>query len=728
MIRHSAQNPCPVCSGSEEAPRGQSSRCHGFISDGEKYCHCSREEYSGGLQINMDSHTYAHILSGSCLCGENHGNINGQHSNRNGNNKPIRKRPTKLVKTWDYRLDNVLKYQVRRMQYTDNEGGKTYHVRCPDGKGGFIYKEIFKHTERILYNVDALNNSDANELVFYPEGEKCVDILSEQGLLATTNSGGAGKFHLGKENHTKPLRKRRVVFLPDNDEQGYKHGQQVAKALNGIAASVKVVTLPNLPPKGDVYDWLQVGNTIEQLKQIATSTPEWKPVEEKPTQISQPSTTSMLFNREAERNVLGAMILNQEALDTASGILESIFFFDQRHQKIFAALKSLHSSNVPVDILMLEDQLERDGQLAFIGGTSYLNESANSITTSANLSYHAEIIIEKYLRRESVKQFTKAIENLNNPEVEYTDILANLEKSRNNIQSKERNKTRHIADGKDELIDRLSDRQVQKSINFGYVLDGYDSGLLEINRHLSGLRKGSLITIAGRTGMGKTSLGLTFAYNVEPQHPVLIISYEMPLEEELERFAQISTELNLKMKLTKEDVKNVFYFMDYKLPDMNIWVIDSRPSLEQLQSITYSFVTEHKGSEPLIIIDYIQMIQQTGSKKPLWEFVGDITKCLKRIALKYKIPVIALSQINREKEKENRKPRLSDLRYSGAIEEDSDSVLLLHSEKPFSEYDEEVIPVEIIQAKHRHGASASYTLGFKKNCTKFVNFYEGEPF
>jgi len=737
MKRHTANNPCPICGGFETAPRGQSSRCHGFLSDDEKFCHCSREEFSGGLQINMDSQTYAHILTGSCLCGKTHG-TNGHTSNRNGNNKPVKIRPTKLVKTWDYKLDNAIKYQIRRMKYTDAEGGKTYWQCYPDGNGGYIFKDVFQHVKRILYNLDSLNNSDVSRIIFFTEGEKAADALIEKGLLATTNSGGAGKFHLGKENHTKPLRNRSVIILPDNDEQGIKHGQQVAKALTGIAASIRVVTLPNLQPKGDVYDWFEAGNSVEELKQIATSTPQWKPAEEIPEPIDQPTTTQTLpHDHNAERKVIGCMILDTSSQQRSIDQLIQNDFSHGLYAWFFKVICVMVQEGTYVDKITLNERLSRDKKYnpEII---SHIDECLQSITNSALIDSWIEVLKEKSIRRFLVTFGQEIKQAVYERDETGEKLLAEFQSKLRQFDTQSSSGISHIGKDIDEVLDVLQERQQRLKKQF-QTINPYDTGLAELNKHFGGFDASWLVILAGDTGLGKTALALSMCRNMHEEHPVLFFSHEMNKTQIQERIIANQSQTNTKSVMTKEDTSRLFAGIK-KVRDFNIWIDDSCPNISQIESRVHRFVDEHEDKQPIVFVDYLQLVTNPG-KSERHEKVSDMSRRLKLLANRLQIPIVCLSQLTKESLKNNKKPSLGDLRESGAMAQDADLVLILWAEKSFEQVEKEhnsraagneileAYPVTVIQAKARHADSnIEYELGFQKKYTKFVDYFgEGEP-
>jgi hypothetical protein len=242
--------------------RGEGKRCFGFLSEDGRWAHCTRDEHSGGLTKYPTSKTYAHLLVGNCKCGVRH-----DPSPDAPTPKLKLSGKTSLVVTYDYRDEQgELLYQACRTN------PKRFFLRRPNSAGG--WERNVDGVRRVLYRLPELLASDASATVFVCEGEKDVDALIERGLVATTNPFGAKKW---RDEYNEHLRGRHVAILPDNDEAGQKHAEQVSKSLSGVAASVRVVTLPGLCKGGDVSDWLTASNTVEQLMELVQGTSEGVP-------------------------------------------------------------------------------------------------------------------------------------------------------------------------------------------------------------------------------------------------------------------------------------------------------------------------------------------------------------------------------------------------------------------------------------------------------------------
>lgn len=259
--RFRKDHPCPICGGYKEAPQGQGSRCWGFLSDDGRFAHCVRDEHAGRLSKHPNSDTYRHRLIGDCLCGVRH-DPSPSSSSSNGAG------PRRQVATYDYHNEaGTLVYQVVRY------APKGFSQRCPNGQGGWLWK--LDGVRRLPYALPELIAAvKTGDTIFIPEGEKDCRILQQRGLVATTNSEGAGNWH----NHfAEFFRGAQVVLLPDNDDEGRQHIAKVSRNLAPVVKWLKRVELPGLPKHGDVSDWLKAGHTVDELLALVDKAPIIRP-------------------------------------------------------------------------------------------------------------------------------------------------------------------------------------------------------------------------------------------------------------------------------------------------------------------------------------------------------------------------------------------------------------------------------------------------------------------
>ena len=320
--RYTADHPCPICNGHPKLPQGRGVRCNGYLSDDGHYARCSRERYAGSAPFDEGATpaAWVHYLNGDCKCGLSH-DQSPPAARPSPNGKKVDKPSMRPVAEYDYQdADGKLVYQVVRMEPatpTDPPSREFWQRHpCPDKNGDSVWSMGDKpekcscpKIDRLLYRLPELLSADPDATVHTAEGEKDVDRLRSLGLVATCNSGGAGNWIDKKDaqvevRHADCLQGRNVVVLPDNDQAGHDHGQQVAQALYGKVKSIRVLDLPDLLPKGDVSDWLDSGGTLDALIRIAGLAEEWAPVAantENQNSTSQPPTLTITTVKDVQK-------------------------------------------------------------------------------------------------------------------------------------------------------------------------------------------------------------------------------------------------------------------------------------------------------------------------------------------------------------------------------------------------------------------------------------------
>jgi hypothetical protein len=277
--RFTARHPCPICGGGHDLPQGRGVRCFGYLGADRQYAHCTREEYAGGLDLKPESNTYAHKLSGSCRCGQTHGEPDPQPVRpfrragaANANGRVYRDfRAAGAIAAYDYQDEaGTILFQVWR--YPARADGKKDFKQARPGPDGWALG--IEGVRRVPYRLPGLLAADPTQWVLIPEGEKDVDRLTELGFVATTNPMGAGNW---RSEYSEHLRGRRVCLLLDNDPDGETHSAKTGGELAGIATEPRVLRLPGLPTKGDVSDWLDAGGTADELARLIEEAPIWEP-------------------------------------------------------------------------------------------------------------------------------------------------------------------------------------------------------------------------------------------------------------------------------------------------------------------------------------------------------------------------------------------------------------------------------------------------------------------
>ena len=439
---------------------------------------------------------------------------------------------------------------------------------------------------------------------------------------------------------------------------------------------------------------------------------------------------------ELEEAVLGALMLDNEALSDTIDILKPEYFYRMEHQKIFDAIIVLFNESKPVDILTVIEQLKKMGALENIGGAFYITGLTNSVASSANTEYHARIIVEKFIQRSLIQISSNIIKDSFDETIDVFDLLSKAEQD---LFSVTEGSLRKSYDKMSVLITNAI-QSIEELKNKKDGLSGVPSGFSKLDRVTSGWQKSDLIIIAGRPGMGKTALVLTMARNIAINHktPIGIFSLEMSSDQLVNRLISSESEIP-SGKLRKGNLEEYeFVQLHEKIRDLAeapIY-IDDTPGLSvfELRAKARRLVKNH--GVQIIIVDYLQLMTAGGNKSGNREQeISTISRSLKGIAKELKIPVIALSQVNRGVESRtstSKRPILADLRESGAIEQDADIVNFIYRPEYYKIYewensDDSRGQAEIIIAKHRNGSLENIRLKFISNLAKFsdLDYFDG---
>lgn len=431
-----------------------------------------------------------------------------------------------------------------------------------------------------------------------------------------------------------------------------------------------------------------------------------------------------------EEAVLGALMLEKDALSSVIDILKAETFYVDAHKKIFAAIQYLFQNSMPVDLLTVTNQLRKTGELEIVGGAFYITELTNRVASSANIEFHARIISEKYIQRELIAISSDIITNAYE---DTTDVLQLLDKAEKNLFAIAEGNLRRESYDMASLIQK-SIAQLEELKDKVDGLTGVPSGFTELDRMTSGWQNSDLVIIAARPAMGKTAFVLSLARNASliGKKKIAIFSLEMAAVQLTNRLIAAETEIPAE-KLKKGDLTEAEWQQLItrvgRLSDSGIF-IDDTPSLNifELRAKCRRLKAQHDID--MIIIDYLQLMvgsgdQRSGNRE---QEISAISRALKSIAKELDVPVLALSQLSRAVETRggNKKPMLSDLRESGSIEQDADMVLFIYRPEYYGfEVDEEGNNTkgvaEIIIAKHRNGAVGSVRLKYVGEYIKFAD-------
>jgi len=431
-----------------------------------------------------------------------------------------------------------------------------------------------------------------------------------------------------------------------------------------------------------------------------------------------------------EEAVLGALMLEKDALSTVIDILKPESFYLDTHKEIYAAIVILFNNSEPIDMRTVVNQLRKNGKIEFVGGAYYIAELTSKVSSAANIEYHARVITEMAIKRALIQV---ASEIHHDAYEDTTDVFHLLDKtesslfeiSESNIRKNYENMRALMA----QAIDELQERKNHKD-----GLTGVPSGFTALDRMTSGWQKSDLIIIAARPGMGKTAFVVSALRNaaVEFNMPVAIFSLEMSSVQLVNRLisaeAELESEKIKKGNLAEYEWQQLIHKTN-KLSEAPIF-IDDTPALSILELRAKCRRLKAQHDVQLVVIDYLQLMSGDASKNGgnREQEIASISRALKGIAKELNIPVIALSQLSRAVETRggDKRPQLSDLRESGSIEQDADMVMFLYRPEYYGiTEDEQGMPTqgtgEVIIAKHRNGSLDSVPLKFIGKFTKFAD-------
>jgi len=426
-------------------------------------------------------------------------------------------------------------------------------------------------------------------------------------------------------------------------------------------------------------------------------------------------------NTEAEISSLGALMIRSDKANQVLDILEPEDFYDNKHQIIYNAIKSLAENNSPIDVLSVSTLLKERDSLKQVGGKTYLAELINSVPSATNAAYYAEIVRKKKILRDLISA-SEHISELGYKEEEDVDSL--LDQAQQKVFNVARNSLQKFLQLKNLLGDTWERIDKQSSGEMRGVPTGFDG----LDNKLSGLQKSDLIILAARPSVGKTSLALDIARNAACQHnvPVGIFSLEMASHQIVDRLLAAEAYVNMwhlrsgQSSATKEDFKKISDALA-RLSKAPIF-IDDDPSANVLQMRAKARRLKAEHNIELLIVDYLQLMKPRRDSDSMVQQMTEISRFLKSLARELNIPILALSQLNRAVELRHPPiPRLSDLRDSGAIEQDADVVMFIYREDKYKENSSRQNIAEIRIAKHRNGPTGKTDLYFNQEKTSFTD-------
>ncbi len=469
---------------------------------------------------------------------------------------------------------------------------------------------------------------------------------------------------------------------------------------------------------------------MEESTQKNFNDPKYK-LQKKKSQLSFPEHGKLPPQAiDFEEAVLGALMLEKDALTAVLDILKPEVFYKEAHKTIFEAIISLFSKTEPIDILTVTNELKSRGDLEIIGGPYYITQLTNRIASAANIEYHARILAQKFIQRELIKISSNIIKDAYE---ETTDVLDLLDQAEQDLFSvSESNLRRNYVDMHSLVKEAIE--QIENIKNKEGQLNGLPSGFTEIDRVTAGWQRSDLIILASRPGMGKTAFALSIARNIAVElnkHAVAIFSLEMSALQLVTRLiaseSGIDSQKLKRGNLSDADWQHLHTRIN-KLSESNIF-IDDTPALTVFELRAKSRRLKAQHNIEFIILDYLQLMSGGGDNRGNREQeISNISRSLKSLAKELDIPIMALSQLSRAVETRggSKKPVLSDLRESGAIEQDADMVMFIYRPEYYKIDEDEqghstAGLAEISIAKHRNGALADIPLRFIPKYAKFTD-------
>ena len=427
-------------------------------------------------------------------------------------------------------------------------------------------------------------------------------------------------------------------------------------------------------------------------------------------------------NIDAEKSVLGSLLIDEEAIGAAIEILDEAWFYEQAHRQIFRAVLELYNQRKNVDLITLSDKLKNDGTLEQIGGVSYLSFLIDLVPSAANVEHYANIVKEKGVLRRLIRNATNIIAESYESTGNVDEVVDNAERLIFEVSDlKQRTQSVHIKDLVRQSIEKLDFLYQRKQ-----HVTGISTGFEKIDHMTSGLQNSDLVIIAGRPSMGKSALAISMAeyVGIEQKQGVAIFSLEMSKEQLVQRM------LCSQARVDAHKVRSGFLApADWpkltaaagRLSESKIF-IDDTPAISILELRAKARRLKANQGIELIILDYLQLMRSTIQSESRQQEISEISRSLKALARELSVPVIALSQLSRAVEsRQDHKPQLSDLRESGAIEQDADLVVLLMREEYYNPTEENKGVADVMIAKQRNGPVGTVKLAFIKEYMRFEN-------
>jgi replicative DNA helicase len=436
-----------------------------------------------------------------------------------------------------------------------------------------------------------------------------------------------------------------------------------------------------------------------------------------------PDTTTPPNNPDAERSLIGAILIDPDAIVRVADVVSANDFYDDRHKHIYEAISTLYEKHSPIDILTLSDQLKSVGFLDIVGGASYLTELTNYVPTASHVEEYANIVTQKSMRRRLIKASKVIIETGYDETRPIQDVIESAESELFNVsQQQVKQDISSIEDILAESFERLDELHKDKG-----KIRGIPTGLRDLDNILAGLQRSDLIIIAARPSMGKTALSLNLAHNIatKTELPVLLFSLEMSKEQIVDRMLSMESGVdawNIRTgNLSDNDFEKIGQAMG-TLSEAPIYIDDS-PGITVSDMRTKARREQHQRQLGCIMVDYLQLMSggsRFGGDFNRVQEISEISRGLKAIARELNVPLVALSQLSRSVESRSPQiPQLADLRESGSIEQDADVVAFIYREDYYNPDTDRKNITDLFIKKHRNGPTGQVELYFDKERQRF---------
>src|SRR5262245_35612209 len=435
-------------------------------------------------------------------------------------------------------------------------------------------------------------------------------------------------------------------------------------------------------------------------------------------------------NKDAEKGVIGGILSDPDELPTVQQVIKADNFYFDAHQKIYQAVCDLSNENHPIDLVLLHERLKLNKQLEDVGGVMYLTELWESVAAGANAEYHAKIVRDTAMVRGLIHASNEILRDAYDRTQSADELVGQAERKIMDIaKASIVGETVSLGETITEAFGRLDSRIGKENLS----ISGISTGYVDLDNITAGLQNSELVIIAARPSVGKTAYALNLVRNIFPENVrrtpvVLFFSLEMARIELAELLlccqSRVDSHKIRKGHLNPDDIQKLMDAGDV-LRKARLYIDDTPSrSMIQIAATARRLMKKHErdGGLKLVVIDYLQLIEPENRRDPRQEQVAQISRRLKFLARDLEIPVIALAQVNRASEdRQDHKPRLSDLRESGSIEQDADTCMMLHRPGKFDGQQEDNI-LEVIIAKQRNGPTGEITLTWRKEYNRYENY------